>query len=199
MYGSIAALAARIDPTSAWTSTDTATATAVLGAVSAAIDKYCGRVFTPGGTASTRYYTPSAWDAVEIDDVSSVTSVSLDSGGQRDYGVALASTDYDLTPYNAAAIGEPYTEIRAAPNGRYAFDKRLARSVKVVAVFGWPSVPVQVQEAALLEAARMLAQSQSPSGVVASAELGRYLILPQLHPTTKHMLIPFRRFRSAEL
>jgi len=50
-----------------------------------------------------------------------------------------------------------------------------------------------VTEAILLEASRAWQQSQSPSGVVASAELGTFLVAPSLHPTTRALLEPFRR------
>lgn len=196
-YATAADLAARADPTGSWIAADTTLATALLASVSRLIEEYCGRDFTVVAQAETRYYTPTNGAVVEIDDCRSVSALYTDVSGNRDYGLTWASTDYDLMPLTSAYRSAPYTEIVVSPRGRYSFDAGMSRSVKVTGLFGWPAIPTPVFEATLMEAGRMLPQTQSPSGVVASAELGRFIVLPQLHPTSKILLAPFRRMRVA--
>lgn len=187
-------LGARVDPTDAWTSADEAAALAMLTAASRMVEEYTGREFATT-SSETRYYTPLSGTVCEVDDCRSVSALYTDVSGSRDYGVTWATTDYDLLPFGADAHDRPFTEIALAPLGRYEFTPGLAKSVKLTAVFGWPEVPAPVIEAVMIEAGRMLAQTQSPSGVVASAELGRFLVMPELHPTSRILLAPFRRFR----
>lgn len=188
-------LAARLDPTGAWGDADKLLAERALEAASRAVDTYTGRQYWRGQSDETRYYTADAGDLVWVDDLAAApTNVYLDDGA-RTYSTTLATTDYDLDPPNALLDGHPYTRICLSPQGRYGFPRGVPRGVKVVGAFGWPEVPAQVSEVVLLEASRMMQQSQSPSGVYASAEIGRWIVAPQLHPTSMMMLAGLRRFR----
>ena len=190
-------LRARMDGGGDWTATDTVLHEAALDAVTAAFSAY--RWF--GKTDSTaRVCTARHWDRVTIDDLVSVTSLKTDTTNDGIYDTTIASTDYVLWPYNAATENpaRPYTEIRVDTRkaGAETFPLTL-RGVEVTGVWGWPSVPGDVRNVAVLEALRLLQQNRSPSGVVASAELGQWLVTPNMHPTTKLVLSKYRRIGMA--
>lgn len=193
VYASIEDLAQRVDPTGAWDTADKAVAGACLRAASTAVEQYTGRRFAKDNADATRYFTADSPTVLWADDIVSITTLTTDVGGNRDYTDTWTTSDYDLEPYNAAADNEPYTHLRVTPTGDYSFPVHLRKGVKIVGRFGWPEVPQPVTEVVLLEAARMLQQTQSPSGVVANMELGRFLVIPQLHPTSRMLLAPFRR------
>jgi hypothetical protein len=203
-YATRAELRQRLDATDveSYGAAEDAIHEAVLDAVSAAIDDYCGQTFYLTATGTTRYYTAEWSDVLVVPPLVSVDASGLqtDDNGTGTYGTTWASTDFTLWPWNAAAEvpARPYTEIRVDerststgntfPTGQ--------RGVKVTGAWGWPAVPPQVREVCILESLRMLQQLQAPSGVVASAEMGEFVVMPQLHPTSAMMLRPFRRMTA---
>lgn len=193
-YAAVHQLQARVDPTSAWGDVDKLVGERALEAASRMVEAYTGRRFWRSQSDETRYYAADSGGVCWVDDLVSVTTLATDTG-DRTYATTWTSTDYDLTPHRAANDDRPYTSIEVAPQGRYGFPTALARGVKVVGTFGWPEVPAEISEVVLLEASRIVQQSQSPSGVVASAEIGRMIVLPSLHPTSMVMLAGLRRFR----
>ena len=108
---------------------------AVLEAASREIDDLCGRTFQPH--TATRYYRAhDAYTLVLPDDLLSVTSLKTYKTSARDSQDTWSATDYDLLPYNAAGLREPYTMIEATPDGLYTFPG-YAKAVEVVGVWGW--------------------------------------------------------------
>lgn len=195
LYLSVAEFRTRIDPVSTtWSDTEVAAIERILEAVSRNIDRYCGRQFYTTATATSRYFTAEDGAYLVVDDLVSIDTNGLttDEDGDRTYETTWAATDYDLWPFNAAAISEPYTELRCTPQGTYSFPT-VAKSVKITGSWGWPVTPAEVIEATFLEAARTWQHAHSPSGVAASAELGMWIVEPMLHPKTQHLLRHLRR------
>ena len=123
-----------------------------LNAVSRYLDGKLGRFFTKDAAAVARYYRPDvAVYALRVDDMAAApTSVKLDLDGDGVCETALAATDYELLPRNAAKEPEPapYTRIRMADWGTYDVFYG-GYLVEVTAQFGWPSVPDAVQRATI--------------------------------------------------
>lgn len=121
-----------------------------------AIDALCNRTFNLDGEDVERRYRIEATDLVEIDDLATPDTVSID-------GVELTEdTDYTLEPLNAVLDGRPYTHIRLT--------RVTSGMMAVEGKFGWPAVPARVIEASALLAPRLFKRREAPFGVVSFGE-----------------------------
>jgi hypothetical protein len=114
------------------------------------IDDATNRRFYVNSVDETRYYQSNNYIRCFVDDLVSVTTLSVDVDMDRVYETSFTTADYDLCPDNATILGEPYTYIQAVPlriNGRY-FPKH-PKGVKIVGKFGYPAVPGQIKEACI--------------------------------------------------
>ncbi len=185
-YTTLATLKSRISITD---ETDDTELERIITAVSRAIDDYCGRRFYAAN--ETRYYTAMHSDYLLVDDLLSVTLLSTDEDGDRTYETTWTATDYDLEPANAALDGEPYWEIRTAPEGRYSFPST-ARGVKVTGSFGFASAtPAVVEEACLAQCKLVFDARNSVSGVEGGSVNPSVTV--SLHPFVRTLLNPYRR------
>ena len=118
----------------------------ILELVSRRIDNITGRQFWKSLADETRYYVGEEdTRVVKIDDLADdPTSVSVDYSANRSY-TALASSDYEMEPANAATKSQPYTKIMIRPISS-AFFPHIRRGVQVVGLFGWPAVPDNIKE-----------------------------------------------------
>jgi hypothetical protein len=144
-----------------------------LKAISRYLDGKLGRFFTKDASALARVYTASeSTSALWVDDMSAApTSVKMDDDGDGVFETTLAATDYELLPLNAFKGPEPrpYTRIGLTSWGtRSAFVKD-AR-VEVTAAFGWPSVPLAIQQATIHLTA--ILRLESPRATRRISELG---------------------------
>lgn len=170
-----------------------------VSAASRACDAYKkkrGTGFYP--TAGTRYYSPGVYDLeAPIDDLVSLTSVTIDADGDGSYDTTWVNgTDFYLGPVNAAADGRPYKRIVLRPQAARTFPPYI-NGVKVIGTFGWAETPIEVKQAAILIANHLLYRTrEAPLGVlvaagaeaVAMARLGRIdaaaaLLLDQIDPS----------------
>lgn len=158
-YATLAELKARLGVTD---SASDAVYEATVEAASRAIDGYCGRRFYQ--LTEARYFTPVCSDTLDVDDLVSVSAIATDIGGTRSYATSWSASDYELEPANAAGVGFPYTRICQKPYGTQWFPV-LRRSTKVTAVWGWPAIPDDINEACLLLAARLAKRPASPYGI----------------------------------
>jgi len=120
----------------------------IINATSRHIDNITGRVFYKNTVDETRYFTPEDPAIVFIDDLVSITSLKVDYYELRDYAKTLATTDYDLEPYNASNKGWPYTWLGLNPLTTEYYPT-VRKGVQIVGVFGFPSVPDDIKEACL--------------------------------------------------
>ena len=194
-YATASDLALRINRGDTWTADEAAVVSQLLADVSRLIDRYCRRHFWQSAAATARYFTAVSPSVLSLDDIASSSGLTVytDEDGDHAYENTWATTDYDLEPYNAAEVYFPFTRIAVAPRGNYALPVRVPKGVKVTATWGWPEVPDGIREVALLEAARLWAQGKSPSGVVASPDVGSFMVEPELHPSAKVRLNQYKR------
>jgi hypothetical protein len=69
-----------------------------------------------------------------------------------------------------------------------------AGAVKVTATFGWPAVPAEVRQAALIQAVRLFKRKGSPFGIAGSPEDGSEMrLLSRLDPDVENLLRHLRR------
>lgn len=175
--------------------TDDTALQSVLDATDALIDLYTDRKQGFGTATETRYYTASNWNYLLTDDIVSVTTLQTDDNGDGTYETTWVSgTDYVLAPRNAALDGWPYTEIDTSVNAPKAFPVGVYLGTKVVGVFGWPSVPSAVKQAAIIQANAVWMSRSSGFGVIGSQELGGILRQSRaLHPEAQVLLDAYRK------
>lgn len=191
-YCTLAELRYRLDETVVDAAKD-AVLERIIEAASRAIDAQCGRHFFT--VTETRYFSPEWSSLLPVDDLVSVTSLATDDAGNRTYTTSWISTDYDLTPENAALRSEPYTAIRVAPNGTQSFP-RLARGVRITGSWGWPAVPDVVTEACLLLAHRYVQRQNSPLGIVHVIPEAPATSVRATDPDVANWLSPYRRLSA---
>jgi hypothetical protein len=175
--------------------TDDAALQSVLDATDTLIDLYCDRKTGFGTATETRYYTAEDWEYVLTDDLVSVTTLQTDDDANGTYETTWTSgTDYVLAPRNAALDGFPYTEIDTSVTWPRNFPKDVYLGVKVVGVFGFPSVPAAVKQAEIIQAGAVWNSRTAPFGVIGSADLGGILRMSRaLHPEAALILEPYRK------
>lgn len=199
VYGTLPALRARIGSAGgAWSAVDDELHADALEQASRLVDGFCRRFFGTTASATARTFTAVWSDRLIVPDLVSVSALETDETGDGTVDTTWAAADYHLEPTNAATrSGEawPFTAIRVSTlSGSAAnYFPTTRNGVRVTGVWGWPSIPAPVKRATVLEALRILQQDQAPSGVHASAEVGAFIVTPDLHPTTKRALMPYRR------
>lgn len=173
----------------------------VVEAVSRAIDHATGDRFYVI-TAATYTFTPDYADWLPLPlapGLRTVTTLKTDEDGDRAYETTWTTTDYDLEPENAAAFGQPYRAIRVAPNGTRAFPRGLRRSVQIAGDWGWAAIPDAINEACLLQSARLFRRKDAPFGVVGGGDLGEATVIPggrrtRLDPDAEALVLPYRSY-----
>ena len=175
--------------------TDDGALQSVLDATDTLIDLYCDRKTGFGTASETRFYTAEDYEYVLTDDLVSVTTLQTDDDANGTYETTwTVGTDYVLAPVNAALDGFPYTEIDTSVSWPRNFPKDVYIGVKVVGVFGFPSVPAAVKQAEIIQAGAVWNSRTAPFGVIGSADLGGILRMSRaLHPEAALILEPYRK------
>lgn len=176
---------------------------AVVTSVSRMIDRYCGRHFYQAGTVDTpvaRIFDadePCELDLGCYNDLVSVTSLKADTDGSGTYDYTYSASDYQLCPVGAATrapIAEPYTEIELLASAPvfplYAANRREGL-IQVTGIWGWPSVPDEVTQAARLLVAEMDKLKDAPFGTVGNDVTGFFRAPAQMPARARQLLQPY--------
>lgn len=171
---------------------------AAITAASRAIDKLCNRRFWLDTDANqVRYYTPYSLSTLQVDDITTFTSLATDPSGDNTFpDTWTLHTDFELEPLNAAADGEPYTKLVVRANGSFVFPFGYTRSVKVTAQFGWPAIPQGIVDATTIVATQLLKRKrEAPFGVLAIGADGAAIRLAKMDPQVAMLVGPYQRHR----
>jgi hypothetical protein len=145
-----------------------------LAAASRAIDRSLGR--QPGGfsldaTATARTYRVVGHQVVcddgmqfLVDEFGTLDGLVVEIGGPDTWQPV---TDAEHLPENALARGRPITRLQRLWWAPGPFSR-----VRVTARWGWPAIPDEIEQAALIQATRLYRRKDSPEGVLGSAEWG---------------------------
>jgi len=175
---------------------------------SRAIDDYCA-----GGVAGSRRFFKDltvtartfwcddparAW----VDDIASNTGllVKTDEDGDGVFETTwTVGTDYQLEPLNANQAGWQWWEIVAV--GTRAFPTWPQRAgLQVTARFGWPAIPVEVNQAAILKATKLFKRRESPDGFATGGlDIGPVRISRFEDPDVTMLLDPYTKRRTRTL
>lgn len=175
---------------------DTALEAAILTA-SRMVDDYTGRFFYRDGTTAApvvRYYTAQDWYTCNTDDFVSISQIATDDNFDQLYTTIWESNDYMVEPVNNPRRGWPLSRLLAIDS--YIFPYNLPQSVKVTAVWGWPSIPAEITMATKLQASRLFIRRQSPFGIAGTPEIGTVRLTSRLDPDVEALIRPFRKMNG---
>lgn len=159
-------------------------------AASRDVDAHCNQRFWNQGTV-THTYRPFTARTLKIDAFSAITTVKHDSADNGTFDVTWTSTDYQLEPANIIT-NLPYAYRRIDAVGTRTFPcSGWRRRVQVVGTGGWSAVPSQVQQASLIQAARLFTRHDSPHGVVGGFDIGPIRVSTITDPDVLLLLADF--------
>jgi len=161
------------------------------------IDGFASRQFYSYGTA-VRYFVAQDDFVVEVDDLASGT-VTIQTASDADgiFDTTWDTDDYQLEPLNQVLDGIPwvFTSIRAVGDYLWPISGGEAL-VKVTGTYGWPSVPVTITQACIIQASRIYKRLDSPMGIVGFGDLGAIRVSNQLDPDVAQLVQPYKRMRN---
>lgn len=140
-------------------------------------------------TVETRKYTaPCGVTALDIDDVVTVNSVTVDRVGNLSYSESwTAGTQYVMEPVNNPLESKPYrTIVRLPLAGRWFPDT--PQGVSVTGTFGWATTPALVKRATDILAARYYNRPDSVFGVLSVGLEAAAVRLPRTDPDVAQLL-----------
>jgi hypothetical protein len=188
-YGTLPALKEKLGIEADDTTRDTLL-TSALASASRSIDKTTGRRFWLDPSVVQRTYRlpgrvvcDADGDLLLVDDIGSATGLVVETGSGTSFTVL---TGYETSPDNALADGEPITGLRRVNSTWGSVTSR----VRITARFGWPAVPDDIAEAALIQASRLYKRKDSPEGIIGSAEWG-VRNLSRRDPDVWNLIEPF--------
>ena len=158
------------------------------------IDDFTGRFFYANGTSQSpvvRYYTPNDPWSLAVDDFVSISEIATDDNFNQTWSTVWATSDFMVEPINNPRRGWPYTRLLAT--GRYVWPYYLPQACKITGVWGWPAVPAEVNQACILQSARIFVRKQSPFGIAGTPELGTVRLSSRLDPDVEAFLRPMKR------
>lgn len=160
-----------------------------LAAASRGIDRDTGRRFWLDEVPVARVYSSQGRTVFAddgrarliVNDIGDDTGLVVDTGSGTSWSEL---PDVETGPDNALLDGRPVTSLIASSwPGR----------VRVTARWGWPAVPDEVEQATLIQAARLYRRKDSPEGVTGSAEWGVMRLSrvdPDVYALIKHFVLP---------
>lgn len=161
------------------------------------IDTACGRFFWLQDTATARTIDPTRrtyhrrdGNSLLIPDIGSLSGLVVEEGTARDVATwtTVDSGLYVAQPGDALDYGQPVTELLKVYNvWTWTADGR----VRITARWGWPAVPAEITQAALILAARVFKRKDSPEGVMGAAEWGG-IRLTRTDPDVAAMIAPYK-------
>lgn len=188
-YSDLATLKQSLNMDSGDTSRDALLSKALTSA-SRSIDKATGRRFWLDSAPVARTYRLSGRTVLEadgevlvVDDIGTLSGLVVETGSSSSW---TAVTGYETTPDNALTDARPITGLLRV-NGVWGYQPS---RVRVTARFGWPAVPDDVVQAALIQASRLFKRKDSPEGVTGSAEWG-VVRLSRRDPDVWNLIEPY--------
>lgn len=134
--------------------------------------KFCQRVFYR--REATLTFAAKSRLHLDLPDLVSIVALKVDLDGDGVFETTWSAADYQLLPVNAPAEAEPepYTAVRAFGSGFPVACSGRTNLVQIEGVWGWPSVPEPVIEAAKILAGDYLKLGGMAFGVAGYGEYG---------------------------
>jgi len=179
--------------------TDGTDDTLLEGAIESAsrrVDSFTGRFFYQTSQTVSLY----AYDEYRlplVNDLVSVTTLKTDDNGDNTFETTwTVNTDYVLEPRDHDLQSRPYRRILAIGAKSFPiFTVPMLAGAQVVGVWGWPSIPDDVEEATKLLAIRHFARYNAALGVVGFADMA--IQVRAVDPDVRDLLNGYRRLGVA--
>ena len=174
---------------------DDALLNTAIESASRMIDGYTARTFSNAGTAVRNFAATDAINLI-IDDAITVTEVaSTDEIG--DSYTIWKPTDYQLEPLNSRSDGlyMPFTGIRAINDYLWPVVDYQAL-VRITGTWGFPTVPIAIKQATIIQSSRLYKRLDSPLGVAGFGDMGAIRVGRYLDPDVEQLAMPFRIMRN---
>jgi len=169
--------------------------TAVLAAATRWIDQQCGRHFLFENEVTKLYYASDP-NYLDVVDLIAISSIKLDTSGDRTYATTLEASEYELWPA-MDETGRPstrYQQIRIWPNSSHAFTP--GELVQIIGDFGY-SVdglpPPDIHIACLILASRWWKRHETPTGMAIVPDMGSFDRVSNEDPDIKALLESYNR------
>jgi hypothetical protein len=189
-YSTVADLETRLGITAGSASSEMAS---IMESASRMIDHYTNRRFYTTDADEINYFTPYSYDLCKISDLISVTSIKTDEDIDGVYETTWTSNDFNLLPYNQT----PKHYIETTPYGNFSFLAKLKRSVQVVGRFGYCTLancPLDIKQAALLEASRLWKRRDAILGISGTTMFGQLKLVGDMDPSVRELIRPYVRY-----
>lgn len=179
-------------------STDDTLLENAITSASRRIDSYCGRFFyKTSSTAVTMYPFDNYTCKFDNDLATSAATIKIDTNADGTYATTLVlNTDYILEPLDTSLQGRPYRQ--ATMVGGQTFPLYTLPSfptVQVTGLWGWNTVPADVNQACVLLAMRQFARLNASLGVVGFADMA--ITVRAVDPDVRDLLNGYRLFGIA--
>lgn len=139
-------------------------------ASSRSIDSFCGRKFSLDSVATARTFLPSSPTTLIVPDIGTLTGLVVKTDENDDGTFETTLSGYQTEP--AYISNRPIELVRLVDGTTFPSHRSGRYSIQVTAKWGYPSVPVEIEQACLILAARIFKRKNSPEGVLAFADSG---------------------------
>lgn len=164
-----------------------------LGAASRAVDEICGRAFYQIANLAVSFRA-SFPKYLRTPDLVSVSLV--ETGDSTGTFTTVASTEYQLEPFDSVLSGRPYTTIQMVGTTSLPIHSNGRPSARITGTWGWPAVPDGVKQATLILTQRLFKRLDSPLGVAGFGDLGAVFVR-SVDPDVERLLAPYTLPRVA--
>lgn len=153
---------------------------AAISSASREIERHARRQFNDAGTASVRRYRSINRYSIAVDDFWTAAGFKLEIDVNSDgTWVEVASTEYELTPYDRLRDGLPWVYWRIEMVGSTKLPITRRAGVRVTARWGWEGVPADVKQAVKMLASDTFQIKDSRMGVAGSDQFGTIVRVQQ--------------------
>ena len=156
------------------------------------IDGYCGRFFYQTNQ-TVLFYGRDSYRLL-VSDIATTTGLTIttDDRGDNTFSTSwVLNTDYVVEPTDAVLQNRPYRVIQATGGKTWPLFVVPSRpAIKVIATYGYPSVPDDVREACVLLSMRQFARYNAALGVVGFADMA--ITVRAVDPDVRDLLTPYR-------
>lgn len=195
-YTTLANFKTYLFPSANYGTAEDAQMEAAIEAASRTIDTFTGRRFYLDTSTSARVYYANTPIRCVVDDFSTTTGliIKTDSGDNGTFDQTWTTDEYVLEPFNGTVggvTGQPYNIIIATVPRRFPVTGRRPR-IQVTAKWGWAAVPHSIEQACLIQAARIYRRAQTPEGFAAGEAFGAIRVSTRLDPDVQMLIAPFR-------
>lgn len=185
--------------------TDDALLESAVEAASRRIDGFTGRFFyQTTNTVSlyltdTNIITPISYNTYVLStpDLVSVTTLKTDDDGDGTFETTWSASDYRLEPTTRALQNRPYD--KAVAIGAKTFPVIVdppMPGIQINGVWGWPAIPDDINQAAIILSLRIYSRYAAPLGVMGFNDTGA-ITMRAVDPDIREFLQPYKELGIA--